>query len=177
MIWTLWGKQNRTMHIVCDICCNPFFRPWKGKGYLNHVYELCNLLQLKHDVSYIFVALIIMVVLLKCYLIPTQRHLVTCPPPTEFTFRQGLWQFQIKHNSPFSQWFQIVVWKNHHGSFSYCFAYALSQLRKEIFNLKNTFDNIPCTRDYVDRFSSLWSSLMGVLLLTNDSWGNSKRKT
>ena len=58
--------------------------PFSGHGksrwderHLNHVYGLCNLLQFKHRVSYISVALITMVVLLKCYLLPTQRYLVT----------------------------------------------------------------------------------------------------
>ena len=123
-----------TIHVVIPSSSHGKFQ--FGERYLNRVYELCNLLQFKRDVSYIYLSLIIMVVLLKCYLLPTQRHLVTFSPPTEIIFSSRGGSFGLNTIcSPFSHWFQIIQWKNHHGSWSYCFSHALSQLRKEIFNL------------------------------------------
>ena len=119
-----------TIHIVI-----PSSRQGKsqsGERYLNHVYELCNLLQFKHDVSYISVALIMMFMLLKCYLHPTQRHLVTFTPPTEIIFRVGL----NAVSELFSHWFQISQWNNHHGSLGYYFSHALSQSKKGVSNIK-----------------------------------------
>ena len=72
-----------TIHVIIPSSGHGKSQP--GERYLKHVYKLCNLLQFKQDVSYIYVALIIMAVLLKRYL-PTQRHLVTFPPPTQIIF-------------------------------------------------------------------------------------------
>ena len=54
-----------TIHVV---------KPSSGHGK-SQSGEFCNLLQFIHDVSYTSVALTIMVVLLKCYMFLTQRHL------------------------------------------------------------------------------------------------------
>ena len=83
-----------TIHVV--IPSSGHRKSPSGERYLNYVYELCNLLQFKHDVSYISVALMIMVMLLKCNLPPTQRHFTRLQ---KLFFRVGLWQFRIKHNS------------------------------------------------------------------------------
>ena len=83
-----------TIHVV--IPSSGHGKSPSGERYLNYVYELCNLLRFKHDVSYISVALIIMAMLLKCNLLPTQRHFTRLQ---KLFFRVGLWQFRIKHNS------------------------------------------------------------------------------
>ena len=124
-----------TIHVV--IPSSGHGKSQSSERDLNHVDELCNLLQYKHDVRYISVALKIMVVMMKCYLLPTQRHLVTFLPPTEIIFRVGLWEFRIIQNS--FNIFTLIPNNSMNESlrvFELLFSHALSQLRKEIFNLK-----------------------------------------
>ena len=180
-------QATRPMHIFYGIHVvipsSGHGKSQSGERYLNHDYELRNLLQFKYDVSYLSFAHIVMVLLLKCYLLLTQRHLVTFLRLQKLGFRIGLWQFPIKHN--LFTIFTLIPnnsMKNYHGSLSYCFFACVITVKKRNFQLKNIFDNIPCSRDYVVHFSSLRSYLMGESFLTNminktHRWGISKRKT
>ena len=131
--WSDDMNLNYEIHVA--IPSSGHGRSQSGERYLNHVYELCNLLQFKHDVNYISVTLIM---LLKCYLLPKRRHMETSPPPpAECIFRLGLWQFRIKHNS-FTIFTLIPNNSMTESSrvFGLLFFACVITVKKEIFNKK-----------------------------------------
>ena len=78
-------------------------------------------------------------------------------PAYRIYVRLGLWQLRIKHNS-FTIFTMIPnnSMKESSRVFELLFFVCVFTVKKRNFqSLKNTFDNLPCTRDYVNPFSSL----------------------
>ena len=83
-----------TIHVVIPSSGHGKSQSWER--YLNHVYELCNLLQFKHEVNYVSVDIMIIVVLSASN---SKTPGDISPAYRNYFIRVGLWLFRIKHNS------------------------------------------------------------------------------